>query len=75
MKQQSKQVPQEQQDQTAHQAQASGAALEFSEAEELLRYDRKNAPVPPGIGQRLSASIAAEPAKKRPWWKRWSKTS
>jgi hypothetical protein len=69
MKHQSKQVSNE--EQTAHQTQASDAALEFAQPEELLRHDRKQTPVPPSIGEKLSASIAAAPAKKRPWWKWW----
>jgi hypothetical protein len=74
MKHQSKQVPQEQQEQAAQQNLASGGALEFTQAEELLRHDRKQTPVPSGIGQKLSASIAGAPATKRPWWKWWSKS-
>ncbi|MDD2706935.1 MAG: hypothetical protein PHV34_02915 [Verrucomicrobiae bacterium] len=43
---------------------------EFETPEELLRYDASQAPLPPAIQSRLKESLAREPAKKRPWWRR-----
>lgn len=57
--------------QTAEQAEGRQTALEFATAEELLRHDRANTPVPETIESRLKSSIAAEPSPSRPWWKRW----
>jgi len=73
MKHQSKLSQEQQQARQAgaeHQAQ-SQATPEFAHAEELLRYDAKQTPVPAAIAQRLQKSTADLPAPKSPWWKRW----
>jgi hypothetical protein len=49
----------------------SQATPEFANAEELLRYDAKQTPVPSVIAQRLQKSVADLPVPKAPWWKRW----
>ena len=67
---QTKDQLQEQVESTAQQERRA-AAREFATAEELLRYDAAQTPVPPEVAQRLAQSLAAEPPK-RPWWKIWS---
>jgi len=45
---------------------------EFSQAEDLLRFDAARTPVPPGVTERVKQSAAqVEPPKPRPWWKAW----
>ncbi len=46
-------------------------AIEFENAEELLRHDAIRTPVPPEIGRRLQESLDKEPVAPRPWWKRF----
>jgi hypothetical protein len=48
---------------------ASTGQLEFQSAEELLRHDAAQTPVPPDIARRLSQSIAAATPPHRPWWR------
>ncbi len=55
---------------TEQQTQPSGAR-EFASAEELLRYDAKQTPVPPEIARRLKKSTGDLPGLKASWWKRW----
>lgn len=46
---------------------------EFATPEELLRHDRGQTAVPPGIAERLGETLAATPppaVEKKPWWKR-----
>jgi hypothetical protein len=62
--QQSRQVGNEQQTQ-------SPATREFANADELLRYDAANTPVPPEIARRLQESAGNLPQPRAPWWKRW----
>lgn len=48
-------------------------ALEFSNPDELIRFDAKHTPLPPAIGERLKASAATLPAPNSPprrWWHR-----
>jgi hypothetical protein len=47
------------------------SALEFANAEEVLRYDAANTTVPPEIARRLRKSTADLPPPKMSWWKRW----
>jgi hypothetical protein len=63
---------QERQQQAAelHQTHEKMALREFSSAEELIRYDSGQTPVPPAIAERLNESIAREPKPKRSWWRR-----
>jgi hypothetical protein len=42
---------------------------QFASVEELLRHDREQNPVPAEVGERLNASISAEPKRSRPWFK------
>ncbi len=57
------------QEQTQDQQQ-NQEGLEFSSAEEMLRWDAAQTPPPPGLGERVMRAIEAEP-KRLPWWKRW----
>jgi hypothetical protein len=49
---------------------ANQGALEFQTPEEALRTDRDATEVPARVAERLEASIAREPAPRRPWWRR-----
>jgi hypothetical protein len=69
MKQQTKLSQEQQQQATEHQTQQP-AAKEFATAEELLRYDAANTPVPPVVAQRLKKSTGDLPGPKPAWWKR-----
>lgn len=72
MKQQSKLSQQQQhlEQQTGAQETRQQSGQEFASAEELLRFDAAQTPVPPEIAQRLmqSTSNAAPPAR-RSWWR------
>lgn len=45
-------------------------AREFASAEELLRFDASQTPVPPAVAERLARSIQREPKPARSWWRR-----
>lgn len=45
--------------------------IEFATAEEMIRHDAAQVPVPPAVTERLRKSVAAEPRPQRPWWQRW----
>ena len=51
-------------------AQNAAAALEFAAAEEMLRHDAGQIPVPPTVAERLQKSVASEPAPPKSWWQR-----
>ena len=51
-----------------HVTQTSGQ--QFARVEELLRCDSEQNPVPAEVGERLNASIAAEPKPAQPWYKK-----
>ena len=68
MKQQTKLSEEQQQQVTEHQTQQP-AGREFATAEELLRYDAANTPVPPAIALRLKKSTGALPQPKAAWWR------
>jgi len=72
MKQHSKlsQKQEQQAEQTTHTAHAH-AAQEFSNSDELLRFDAGQTVVPPEIAERLkkSAAAIAPPEPPRSWWK------
>jgi len=55
--------------QLQHSAQQS-AAIEFANAEEVIRHDSAQTTVPPEVEARLKNSLAQDPALKRPWWRR-----
>jgi len=52
------------------QEQQQQQTLEFATAEEMIRHDATQVPVPPSVTERLQQSIRAEPAP-RSWWRRW----
>ena len=60
----------EEHDQTRRQESAHTPAAEFSSPEALLRHDAAQTPAPPGVADRLRASLAAEPVKPASWWRR-----
>lgn len=65
----------EQQNAELNQRQQKHAVLEFASAEEMIRDDARQTPVPPQIAERLHESIAREPKPVTPWWRRlFSKT-
>ncbi len=53
-------------EQTAH----AHAVKEFSNSDELLRFDAAQTTVPPEIARRLQESSANLPPPKAVWWKR-----
>jgi hypothetical protein len=74
MKPQSKLSQQQQQEQVQTGAHAQEtrqqAGQEFASAEELLRFDAAQTPVPPEIAQRLMQSTGnAAPPARRSWWR------
>ncbi len=71
MKHQSKLSPkQEHAEEQQTQAQAN-TAREFSNSDELLRYDAAQTVVPPEIAERLKCSSANLPPQKGGWFKRF----
>ncbi|MBC8096050.1 MAG: hypothetical protein H7Y43_09575 [Akkermansiaceae bacterium] len=70
MKQHSKLSSKEQQQHLTESQSEQATAREFATAEELLRYDAAQIPVPPAIAQRLVKSAAGLPQPNRPWWKK-----
>ena len=71
MKQHSKLSTEQKQEHVAEQTTGQQAAHEFVNAEEILRYDAAQTPVPPGIVQRLAKSSAQLPNPSRSWWQRF----
>ena len=45
-------------------------AVEFASAEEMLRHDAGQTPVPPAVAERLRKSVEREPRPARSWWRR-----
>jgi hypothetical protein len=70
MKQETKLSTGQQQEQTAETRTVKTAAQQFENAEQLLRYDAAQTPVPPEIARRLNQSVAESPPPRRPWWRR-----
>ena len=70
MKQHSKLTSGQQQEHAVEQQTQSQPAREFASAEEMLRHDAANTPVPPGIAQRLAKSAGGISGPKRSWWRR-----
>lgn len=69
MKQQTK-LTQKQEHEVEQHAQAQ-AAKEFSNSDELLRFDAAQTAVPPHLAERLKESMAnAGPPPRRSWWHR-----
>ena len=69
MKQEQKLTAQEQL-QAAEVQSRQTTTREFSSAEELLRHDARQTPVPPEIAQRLGKSIENLPKPASSWWRR-----
>jgi len=46
-----------------------GKTTTFDGPEALLRHDAANNPVPPGVADRLRASLADQPARPASWWR------
>lgn len=68
MKHQTKLSPK--QEHVAEQKTQVQAAREFSNSDELLRFDAAQTTVPPTIEQRLQKTTAQiSPTSTRPWWK------
>jgi len=44
--------------------------VEFASAEEMLRHDAGQTPVPPAVAERLQRSIDQEPKPSRSLWQR-----
>lgn len=65
---------QQQQTAQADQTQQTGtqAAQSFENAEEVIRADRAQTPVPPALGDRIADSLSREPQAVAPksWWQR-----
>ena len=63
---------QQQAEQTAELSSQSEAraATEFNSVEELIRADAARHPPPEAIADRLKDSIAREPVRREPWWRR-----
>jgi hypothetical protein len=70
MKQESKLSTGQQQDHSAETQTVKTTAQQFDTAEQLLRYDAAQTPVPPEIARRLNQSVAESPPPRRPWWRR-----
>ncbi len=56
--------------QSLSEASAAKQAQEFASVDDLLRFDSQNHPVPPEVGERLNSSLAAEPPRNKPWYKK-----
>jgi len=69
MKHEIKHTSQEQEQVSGTKSQQT-SAREFQTAEELLRFDAAQTPVPPRIAERLRESTAELPKPKPGWWKR-----
>ena len=50
--------------------QTQGNPVEFNAAEEMIRYDAAQTPVPEPLESRVRDSVAREPKPSRSWWKR-----
>jgi hypothetical protein len=70
MKQESKLSTGQQQELSAEVRAVNTTAAQFENAEQLLRHDAAQTPVPPEIARRLNQSVAALPPVRRPWWRR-----
>jgi hypothetical protein len=70
MKQETKLSTGQQQEQSIETGTAKTTAQQFDSAEQLLRYDATQTPVPPEIARRLNQSVAESPPPRRSWWRR-----
>lgn len=46
------------------------SGLEFSSAEEMIRFDAAQTTPPPTLARRVEDSVNREPRPKRSWWMR-----
>jgi hypothetical protein len=53
-----------------HQSAQQQTPVEFASAEEMLRHDAGQTPVPPAVAERLQQSVAQEPKPSRSLWQR-----
>ena len=61
----------EHQETTLHQQNAQQqTAVGFASAEEMLRHDAGQTPVPPAVAERLQRSLEQEPKPARSLWQR-----
>jgi hypothetical protein len=60
----------EQSEQAEVKQEAVAQAREFASAEEVLRADAAGMEVPERVKTRLAESIAQEPTKSGPWWRK-----
>lgn len=58
------------QEHVAEQQTQAPAAREFSNSDELLRFDAAQITVPPEIAQRLKKTVGAATQPSQPWWRR-----
>ena len=70
MKQETKLSTGQQQEHSAEARTEKTTAQQFDNAEQLLRSDAAQTPVPPEIARRLNQSVAESPPTRRPWWRR-----
>jgi hypothetical protein len=71
MKHRTKLTQNEQHQPAAEHNSQHSAAFEFASAEDLLRHDAAQTPVPPAIGERLRNELVESPQPKMSWWQRW----
>ena len=60
----------EREETTLHQQSAQQQTVEFASAEEMLRHDAGQTPVPPAVAERLQRSVEQEPKPPRSLWQR-----
>lgn len=71
MKHRTKFSPQEQQqEQIIKQQNTQQTPVEFDTVEEMLRFDAKQTPTPPGVAMRLHESLGHVPPVRCSWWRR-----
>ena len=70
MKSQSKLTPQQQTGTQHQQSLQAETAREFATAEELIRFDSAQTPVPDQLAQRVNVSLAQLPQRPPSWWQR-----
>jgi hypothetical protein len=72
MKPPSSKLQQQQKEETVEtpELKQQAVARGFSSAEEMLRFDALQNPVPESVKTRLTESVQKEP-KPASWWKRW----
>lgn len=73
MKQQNEFEPEHRHEQAAEQQMGQNSVKEFSNTEDLLRYDSGQTAVPAAIAERLKKSTASIPRPPRSWWQRFFK--